>query len=265
MSGSRRAPRIVLTVAIATLVASIIMFIVTLLMNIFVWDKFDAYGEVPIPGSASLQLPQGEVTVSFHTQVISIDAGLPVPNMGMSIDAPDGVADPEVVEDIGSTTTVNQDARIRVWVVRIPVEGTYRITTEGNVSAFVSPRLAFGHGSSLGWLPVLFGVLMAVSILDVLIAAFWAARVRTRSAAPEPLQDGPVFAKFSDSDDDDEVTDADPAEYTRRTATDTRTSFEPTEDGIRIQQLKTLAALRDSGALTEDEFKSEKKRLLDGR
>ena len=39
-------------------------------------------------------------------------------------------------------------------------------------------------------------------------------------------------------------------------------SFTPTDDGIRIQQLKTLAALRDSGALTQAEFDAEKRRLL---
>ncbi|CAN5197242.1 SHOCT domain-containing protein [soil metagenome] len=227
MSGSRTAPRIVLGVAIVTLVASIIGFIVTLLLNIFVWDDYDAYGEVPIPGSASLQLPAGDVTVSFHTQIIGEGGRLPVPSMGLRIDAPEGVPDPQLIEGVGSTTTVNQDSRIRVWVAQIPVDGTYRITTEGNVSAYVSPRLAFGHGSSLGWLPVVFGVLMAVGILDVLVASFWLARVGRRSMPP--------------------------------------TSFEPTEDGIRLQQLKTLAALRDSGALTDDEFKSEKKRLLEGR
>jgi len=30
-------------------------------------------------------------------------------------------------------------------------------------------------------------------------------------------------------------------------------------------QLKTIAALRDSGALTEAEFKAEKRRILDGK
>ena len=35
------------------------------------------------------------------------------------------------------------------------------------------------------------------------------------------------------------------------------------DDGVRIQQLKTLAALRDSGALSEQEFEAEKRRLLD--
>jgi hypothetical protein len=38
----------------------------------------------------------------------------------------------------------------------------------------------------------------------------------------------------------------------------------PSGDGVKIEQLKTLAALRDSGALTEKEFQAEKRRVLDG-
>lgn len=259
MSGSRTAPRIVLAAAIGTLVVSIVGFIVTLLLNIFVWDEFDAYGEVPIPGTAELQLPAGEVTISFRTQIIGSTngGGLPVPHLSMGIDPPDGVPDPVVTEDIGSTTTVNNDARVEVWVAQIPADGTYRISTDGDVSAFLSPRLAFGHGSSLGWLPVVFGILFAVSILDLLLALFWLTRVKSRSNEPLGLSEEPDLSDldFDDSDDSDDV----PAPRSAPV------SYEPTEDGIRIQQLKTLAALRDSGALTEDEFKSEKRRLLDGR
>ena len=39
----------------------------------------------------------------------------------------------------------------------------------------------------------------------------------------------------------------------------------PTDEGTKIEQLKTLAALRDSGALTEAEFEAEKHSILDGR
>jgi hypothetical protein len=60
-------PRIAILSAIFTLVASIIGFVAVLILNAFVLDEYDAYGEVPIPGSSSLQLPEGEVTVSFHT------------------------------------------------------------------------------------------------------------------------------------------------------------------------------------------------------
>ena len=38
----------------------------------------------------------------------------------------------------------------------------------------------------------------------------------------------------------------------------------PSDHGVKIEQLKTLAALRDSGALTEKEFQAEKRRVLDG-
>jgi hypothetical protein len=41
-------------------------------------------------------------------------------------------------------------------------------------------------------------------------------------------------------------------------------AHEPGDEEIRLERLKTLAALRDSGALTEDEFESEKRRILDG-
>ncbi|HNF07515.1 MAG TPA: SHOCT domain-containing protein, partial [Mycobacterium sp.] len=40
--------------------------------------------------------------------------------------------------------------------------------------------------------------------------------------------------------------------------------FTPTDQGVRLEQLKTIAALRDSGALTEAEFEAEKRRILRG-
>ena len=40
--------------------------------------------------------------------------------------------------------------------------------------------------------------------------------------------------------------------------------YTPTDDGVRIEQLKNLAALRDSGALTDAEFETEKRRILNG-
>ena len=54
-----------------------------------------------------------------------------------------------------------------------------------------------------------------------------------------------------------------------RTAADDARSVEheskcPSDEGVKIEQLKTLAALRDSGALTEKEFQAEKRRVLDG-
>src|SRR6476659_5255262 len=53
----RSGPRIAILVAILTLVTAGVGLVATLILNAFVFDEFDAYGEVPIPGTASLHLP----------------------------------------------------------------------------------------------------------------------------------------------------------------------------------------------------------------
>ena len=87
MAGGRAAPRIFVFAAVLTLVVAIVGFIVTVVLNAFVFDDYDAYGEVPIPGSSSLHLPAGEATVSFHTQTVGSPngGGLPVPSLGLTI------------------------------------------------------------------------------------------------------------------------------------------------------------------------------------
>lgn len=231
-------PRLLTAIAVVTMIVAGIGFVVALVLNAFVLDRYDAYGEVPIPGRRTLHLPAGEVTISFHTQIIGSTngGGLPIPNLKFSADPPAGAPEPEITENIGSTTTVNNDARVRVWVARIAREGDYRISTDGNVTAFISPRLAFGHGSPVPNLPWWCAAVFGLAVVDLVIARVWAAKVRRR---PVPGGPAPSFT------------------------IDTSPSFTPTDDGIRIQQLKTLAALRDSGALTQAEFDAEKRRLLD--
>ena len=248
MTGQRTAARILIWISILTLVVSVAGFIATLILNAFVLDKYDAYGEVPIPGSSSLRLPAGEVKVSFHTQVIGSPGGggLPVPELKLRLVPPDGVSDPKVIENFGSTTTVNNDAHVRVWVVQIPAEGTYGVQTDGQVNGYINPTLAFGHGSSYGWLVWLFVGLFVLGLIDLVASLFWSARAgkTARLLGPEELLtlEGPTWNAGAAPSD---------------------TSYTPTDDGVRIEQLKSLAALRDSGALTEAEFEAEKRRVLE--
>jgi hypothetical protein len=228
-------------------------FIVTLVLNAFFLDDYDAYGEVPVPGSASLHLPAGEVTISLHTVIIGgpNGGGLPVPPLGVTFDPPNGVAQPTVTENFGSTTTVNNDAHVRVWVAQIPSEGNYNITTDGKVNGYIDPRLAFGHGSSIGFLVWVFVGLFVVGLIGSIVASKWLGRVR-RSAAPAagagtlgyefPVAPLPPIAKPM----------VNPVVH------------EPSGEGVRLERLKTIAALRDSGALTDAEFEAEKRRILDG-
>jgi Short C-terminal domain len=252
---SRRLAKLSLTGAIAMLVVSVIGFITTLVLNAFFLDKYDAYGEVPIPGSTSLHLPAGEVTISLHTVVLGdLNGGLPVPPLGVTIVPPDGVAQPVVTENIGSTTTVNNDAHVRVWVAQIPAGGNYNVTTDGQVNGYVNPRLAFGHNSSYGYLVWVFVALFAVGLVDLALSIWWLARPRRRAASAivtEPYF--PVTPAFP-------ATPATPV----RPAVQTSRAYEPSDEGVRLERLKTLAALRDSGALTEEEFQTEKRRMLEG-
>jgi len=245
---SRGLAKISLAAAIVMLVGSVAGFIITLVLNAFFLDKYNAYGEVPIPGSGEVHLPAGEVTASLHTVIIGgpNGGGLPVPPLGVTIIPPDGVAQPVVTESIGSTTTVNNDAHVRVWLVRIAKEGTYHVTTDGQVNGYINPRLSFGHQSSYGYLVWVFVGLFVVALIDLAVSAKWLGRAR-RTAASALVAGAPNFP----------VVPVVPPRVPPITAQ------ELSGEGVRLERLKTLAALRDSGALTEEEFQSEKRRILD--
>jgi hypothetical protein len=239
---NRRVAKVARTTAIVLMVGSAIGFIATLFLGAFLLDKYDEYGEVPIPGTGKLHLPAGRVTVSFHTVTVgsSSGGGLPVPHLVLDIDPPAGVADPKVTEDVGGSTSVNNDIHRRVWVVEITVEGDYIITTSGEINGFISPQLAFGHDSDSkgAWLGVLAGVFF-VGLVGTVTTSVRLSRAKRAELPPwQPSAPQPMH---------------------------TEGSIEmPSDEGVKIQQLKTLAALRDSGALTEEEFQAEKRRVLDG-
>ncbi len=228
-----------LAAGIALMIASGIGFIVTLVLGAFVLDKYNAYGEVPIPGTGKVHLPAGEATVSFHTVTLgsSSGGGLPVPHLILDIDPPASVADPKVTENVGASTSVNNDIHRRVWVVQIPADGDYIVTTSGDVNGYINPRMAFGHDSDSdgAWLGIAAGVFV-VGLADTVMSSVWLSRAKRADPTPwqviGPASDGPVVV--------------------------------PSDQGVKIEQLKTLAALRDSGALTEKEFQAEKRRVLDG-
>jgi hypothetical protein len=237
---SRRIAGIVRIGAILLMIGSAIGFIATLVLGAFVLDKYDAYGEVPIPGTAKLHLPAGQVTVNFHTVTVgNSGGGLPVPHLVLDIDPPAGVANPKVTENVGGSTSVNNDIHRRVWVAQIPVEGDYIITTSGEINGFISPRMAFGHDSDSNnsLLGICAGVFV-IGLVGTITTSVW------RSRAKPGTSDSPPWQASAPAADQPVVI--------------------PSDQGVKIEQLKTLAALRDSGALTEKEFQDEKRRVLDG-
>ena len=200
------------------LVVSIVGFIAWMIVSPFVFDDYDGYGEVPIPGSRTLHLPKGDVTISFNTQVIGGMSGgqLPIPlGLEVAITPPQGIADPDLVNSTGGTTSVNNDARRQVWVAHIPETSGYTIKADGNVNGFIDPQLSFGSGSKYGFLPWLFVGLFTVSLLALLALAL----TRPRRQEVRPM--------------------------------------------TTLEKLTKLSSLHDLGALTDEEYEAEKRRLLD--
>ncbi|KLO28503.1 hypothetical protein ABW16_12435 [Mycolicibacter heraklionensis] len=237
MSAQRAIGRIPVVVAAGLMTIGVIGFVVALILNVFVLDRYDAYGEVPIPGTGRVHLPAGEVTVNLHTRVISspTGGGLPVPPISVTVTPPDGVPDPEFQESVGMTTTVNNDTRRRLWRIYVAEAGDYQIATDGQVGAYIAPRLAFGKPAGHSTLLWVFPVVFALGLVDLVAGRLLTAR--RRRSPTETVGSGTDFG---------------------------HDRFVPEGEGIRIEQLKTITALRDSGALTEKEFAEEKRRILRG-
>jgi hypothetical protein len=211
--------------SLAFLIGSGVVFFVSYLVNWVVLDEFDAYGEVPIPGTQTLHLPAGDVTISFHSRYPEGDA------MDGPVTVPEGIevtiiparaaAGPIVTASSGGdcgTNTDSHDGHCLVRVAHIPQAGDYRITTNGKVTPSVNPRLAFGHRSRFWFLSWLFGGLCVVSLVT-----FFVAEAGGGSASGAPDRPKTV-----------------------------------------LEQLTELASLHNSGALTEEEYEDDKRRLLDG-
>jgi hypothetical protein len=207
----------------------IIGFVVVMVLNAFVLDEWDAYGEVPIPGSAEITLPAGETKISFHTSVAgSPSSGFPIPSLTVSIDPPAGASDPVLTEKRSGTTTVNSDLHVRIWTAQVETAGTYKIRTKGPVQGYINPRLAFGHESDYDWLHYLFVGVVGLGVLQGVGVVMVSKMARRR---------GP--------------------------ATLTTEPYRQPEEVIKNEQLKIVAALHDSGALTKAEFEAERRRILE--
>lgn len=232
MLAGRSVSKIVAVGATVFAAISVMGLITSIVLSGFVFDRHDAYGRIPIPGESTVYLPAGTVTVNFDVRTNG-GRGTAVPPLRMNITPPPGVADPDVTDDLGSSVTLNDQVHRRVWIMRVVSEGGYRVAVRGPVDGYIEPHLTFGEDDSPSGVIWVFVALSVLSV-DMAVAAWLLRRYNRRAAEKAP-----------------------PAAPTA--------PYEPTDQGVRLEQLKTIAALRDSGALTEEEFDAEKRRILDGR
>ena len=132
--------------------------------------------------------------------------------------------------------------------MQILIEGDYIITTSGDINGFISPRLAFGHDSDANgsWLGIFAG-LFFIGLVGTITRRCGMSRAKRTELA------GVAGERTATCDDTE-----------RPVVMPSGRPSSASDEGVKIQQLKTLAALRDSGALTEKEFQAEKRRVLDG-
>lgn len=229
------AARAVRLSAILTLIAGGAGFILMMCLNAFVLDEYDAYGQVPVPGEGKVELPAGDVKISFHTLMVGSSNGFVLPPLKLSIVPPDGVEDPVLTESHSGTTSVNGDTHVRVWTAYVSTAGSYQIRTDGPMGGYVNPQLAFGRDTQYDWLTGVAAGVFFLGMAELFLSIRLARRQPIRATAPIDLS---------------------------APAVPTTSPLEPSDQGVRLQQLKTIAALRDSGALTDEEFETEKRRIL---
>ena len=155
---------------------------------------YDEFGEVSIPGSALIDLPEGRVVVSFH--VTASGRGTAVPPLTLSIEPPPGGRDPEVVDDLGDSVAAGNDIHRRVWVMQVPAAGRYPVSIDGPVADFENPRLVFGRDGGLDG-PVWVLVALSVICADLAVAGWWFQR-RGRAAAVRRDSGAPAEAEFEE-------------------------------------------------------------------
>ena len=118
------------------------------LIGIFALNRSAKYGKVGIPGSKVVNLPTGEVDVSFDAQVTSYggssNVSLPIPHLGLSVVPVGGGLIPGYQSSVGGTTSVNSDAHRQVAKLDVPASGSYRVTVSGDVGGFIDPTLELG-------------------------------------------------------------------------------------------------------------------------
>ncbi|MEV0672007.1 SHOCT domain-containing protein [Mycobacterium sp. NPDC050441] len=242
MSSRGGAPRTAIIGSVIVLVVGVLGIIGSVMVNAFVIADDDAYGEVPIPGSVSLELPAGDVDIAYRANTLTVGGkGVMVPPIQLDITPPTGAAKPLITDSMSSSSKTNREVTVRVFTAHITQAGTYRVDAKASVFASQNPRLVFGHSSPYYWVMWPFIGLAVLAAVAVGLSVLWSLR-SGKQASPIPSYTPTYTPTYTPADAGPQV---------------------PGGQAVRLEQLKTIAALRDTGALTEAEFEAEKRRILE--
>jgi Short C-terminal domain len=295
----RTIPHILTRVAIITMVISAVGLIATQALNWLVFDKYDVYDQVQMKDAKSSMhhLPAGDVKVYVHALPAGgVGGSLVPPGLQVRIHLPTG--EKPMRDDRSSPTTVDGDAWVQVGHLDVPAEDNYRIEADGNMSGYEKAMLAFGQPNAYRILPLAFGIAFGLAVVLFLIARLWEARLGPApvsgprvpsemnggAAPPRPSGDrvsppraAPTVPTVSPQQAAPTVPTVSPQQAAPTVPNVPTQQAAPTVPIVPAQQaesatpsderedtLNTLAELRDSGVLTDEEYDAEKKRVLEG-
>jgi hypothetical protein len=150
------------------------------------------YGQVPIPGEGTVELPKGEVFVFYEEETkTSEDESLPIPaGLAYSV-RPAGGGEPLALEDDGfqsEEVSAGDGTRATVNRMEVPAAGPYvvRATIEGEAGP--EPALTFGRTLLQRILGEGRPFVIGIGGLLALAGAIWllAGMVRRRQASERP-------------------------------------------------------------------------------
>jgi hypothetical protein len=189
MSGSRTA--LVIGVAAGVVGVALVIFAVAT-----GGDESAKYGQVPIPGRGTVELPEGDVYVFYEERTkTSEDESLPIPG-GLEYSVrPAGGGPPLTLEDVGfqsEEVSAGDGTRATVNRIDVPAAGPYVV--QGNIEGEAGPDPALTLGRTLlqrilgEGLPFVIGIGGLLALAGAIWLLSW--MVRRRRAGERPLGPG---------------------------------------------------------------------------
>ncbi len=246
---------------VATILAVVLGFAWVLLNKSGAAGYPARYGQVQIPGSATVTLPAGSVDLTLESDVdegfgLSVPAALAVAVTAATPGAPAPTVTRAVGGDYsrspGATQRVNgvPNTYRRLWKVDVPRSGEYRVVT--SPPGLANPHglvLDVGHSPGLGDLQIWERVGVA---WFVVMALWYSGRLvdRRRRSRATPAHAASVG----------ETAPATGAPAAARLLPEFENRVRPVPD--HVERLTQLAKLHEAGQLTDAEFAEEKHRVL---
>ena len=183
--GLARRPRVATVVAVV-LVAWIAWWLTSLLRHD---DQRDQFGTVRTPGTALLELPEGEVAVNYFERGVDLsDRTLDVPADLRVVVRPAGDGGSRVLElrDAGLATEewVNSEGTgRRMAEIDVPEDARYRVAVSG-ARGRQNPEVSFGPSTAFLATPAGIGLLVGIGLIGIAAVAWTVALLRGATPGP---------------------------------------------------------------------------------